>query len=72
MISNNYIRLCQKINSVEIGKTYQYTFDMICPWENPENCSIWVILNGQAVNGSNHTHTDGLVHHNVGYMNITR
>ncbi len=72
MISYDYIRLCQKINSMEIGKTYQYTFDMVCPNRNPISCSIWVILNDQVANGSNHTHTDALAHHNVGYMNITR
>ncbi len=73
MIYTDYIQLCQDFKAMEIGKTYQYTFDVHCHnIIQVLNCSIWVILNGKVVNGSNHTHTDKLVHYDVGYMNITQ
>lgn len=59
MISNIYIQLCQDFNVVDIGRTYRYTFDMHCyPGIHIISCSVWVIINGQPINGSNHTHTD--------------
>jgi hypothetical protein len=73
MIWADYIKLCQDFTALDIGKTYQYTFDMNCNmYQSIQSCSVWVILNDQIINGSNHTHTDQLVHHNIGYMNITQ
>lgn len=70
MIDYDYIQLCQDFNVVEIG-IYQYTFDMYCRLVI-KSCSLWAILNGQVINGSNHTSTDHLPYHNLGYMNITQ
>jgi hypothetical protein len=73
MINLYYVKLCQDFNAVDIGKTYRYSFDTKCnEHANVRSCSVWVILNGQAINGSNHTHTDYLVHRNSGYLNITQ
>ncbi len=47
MIEVDFIQLCQDFKAVEIGKIYQYTFDMGCfPAPFIDNCSAWVILNG--------------------------
>ena len=67
----NNFKLCQNFSAVEIGKTYEYTFDMFI-WSQHTSCSIWVILNGNIIDGSNYTSKDHVAHTAVGYINLTQ
>ncbi len=55
---------------MDIGKTYVFTFDMLCN-SHQVNCSMWVIINNQVVNGSNHTRYNYATYTVVGYFNST-
>jgi hypothetical protein len=70
MSNGGNFQLCQNVSSIEIEKTYIFTFDMVCDYRH-QNCSMWVIINNRIVNGSYRISYDTLPHNIVGYFNST-